>query len=626
MRRPGRLLAPVALFALLTGAAFGQGSSGTISGRVVDQTGAPVPGADVRIQNQTIKDVRSFTSDQTGSFLFADIQPGDYTISVKANGFKQFEKTNVHLTSNEVLSAGDLKLVVGSTSESVEVKAEATVVQTASAERSGTLDSQQVIELPTRGRDVMALLQTMPGVVNDNTGSDVLGQFTTPTMDGTRAEYNALNVDGISGNTARGKNAQSPVNLDSISEVKVMANSYSAEYGTAGGAIINVVTKSGTSQFHGGAYYYLRNEALNANDFFNNSTIPFTPRPRYRYNTEGTYLGGPIYFPGKINRDRQKVFFFFSQEYDPNTTPNSPVKFTLPTELERKGDFSQSLKNATTLYTVKDPLTGAPFPGNVIPQNRMDPQSAKLLSIFPLPNTDPRTTGYSYNFYSQTSEDVPVLTETLKVDVNATNKARLWFKASGYTSDNSGLNSAAIQNKWGPASVDYQQTMPQLGGSFVYVFTPTLINEVVFGMNLWTEKQLLTSDGLKAYQRATYGINIPQSYPKDNPDSLLPAMTFGTVSNAPALSYDGRFPMVDDSTAYSVSDNVSKIWGKHWIKGGILYQHIQYNQYHQAGGNSFPGSFNFSTNSSFPQDTGYPYANAFLGNFYSYTEATNRVD
>ncbi|HUA59086.1 MAG TPA: hypothetical protein VML19_10055, partial [Verrucomicrobiae bacterium] len=336
--------------------------------------------------------------------------------------------------------------------------------------------------------------------------------------------------------------------------------------------------------------------------------------------------------PHHFNRSRQKLFFFFSQEYDPNTTPNSPVEYTMPSALERQGNFSQSYKNATTLYTVNDPLNlsssgkATPFPGNIIPANRIDATSAKLLTVFPLPNTDPATTGYAYNFYLSSSDQQPVLTETMKVDYNASDKARFWFKASGFTSDNSGLNSPAIDNKWGPANVDYQQTMPQLGVSFTYLLSPTLINEAILGYNLWTEDQLLTNSGLAAYQRATYGINIPQSYPKDNPNGLIPALSFGTVSDAPTVTYDGRFPMVDDSTAWSFADNLSKVWGSHWLKMGVLYEHILYNQYHQAGGNSFPGSFSFATNSSFPLDTTYPYANAILGNFYSYTEATNRVD
>ncbi len=624
MHRPSRVLAPVALLVLFASTVFGQTSTGTISGRVVDPSGAAVPGAEVRVQNDIVKDVRTFTSAQNGAFIFDDLQPGSYTLTVKATGFKQFEKTGMQLSANDALAAGEIKLQVGATSETVEVKAEAATVQSESADRSAVLDSHEVTDLMARGRDVMAMLQVLPGVINDNTGSDVLGQFTTPTMNGTRANYNALNVDGISGNTARGSNAQSPINLDAIASVTVLTGSYSAEYGTAGGGIINLVTKSGTQTFHGGVYYYNRNEAMNANNYFNNAQD--VRRPRYRYNTTGSMLGGPIYIPGHFNTSKQKLFFFFSQEYDPNTTPNATNDFTVPSALERQGDFSQSYKNATSLYTVKDPTTGAAFPGNKIPATRFDPNSSKLLTIFPLPNYSMAQSNYAYNLVVGSSDQQPVKTETLRMDYNATEKARMSFKASGYSSSNSGLGSPAIDNKWGPAPVNYQQTMPQLGATLAYVFAPTLVNELTLGMNLWTEDQLLTKSGLAAYQRATYGINIPQTYPSDNPDSILPAFSFSSITGSAAVTYDGRFPMVDDSTAYSVADNLSKVWGNHLIKGGVLYQHILYNQYHQAGGNTFPGNFVFGTNSSMLNDTGYGYANALLGNYYTYTEATNRVN
>ena len=317
---------------------------------------AAIAGAEVSIQNEVQKDVRNFSTLQTGEFVFADLQPGKYKLTVKSAGFKAYDATGITLNASDALSMGDVKLQLGATSETVEVVAAAAPVQSASAERSAVLDSKQVMELMARGRDVMAMLQIMPGVVNDATGGDTLGQFTTPTMDGTRNNYNALNIDGISGNTARGSNAQSPINLDSIAEVKVMANSYTAEFGTAGGGVINLVTKGGTQQFHGALYYYSRNEDFNANNFFNNKATPFVPRPRYRYNTEGSNLGGPIYWPGHFNRDRQKLFFYFSQEYAPNTTPNSISNFEVPTAQERQGIFAR---------TIKDPLNGgAAFPNN----------------------------------------------------------------------------------------------------------------------------------------------------------------------------------------------------------------------------------------------------------------------
>jgi len=620
----------LALSILLSGSVlFAQSSTGTILGRVVDQSGAAIAGADVRIINQVNQSVRTFTTPQAGTFVFPSVDPGDYTVAVKMAGFKQFEKKDLHLAPSDSIALGDLVLALGDVSETVEVKAEIGMLQTASAERSSLLDSHEVMDLMARGRDVMALLQIMPGVVDDATGSDILGAFETPTMDGTRSNYNALNIDGLSGNTARGKNAQSPINMDAIKEVKVLTNSYSAEFGTASGGIINLVTKNGTQSFHGGLYYYSRNEDFNADNFFNNAAQPYIPRPRYRYNTEGTNLGGPIFWPHHFNTNKQKLFFFFSQEYDPNTSPNSTRQFTVPTALERQGDFSQSVTSKGAKITVKDPTTGAAFPNNTIPVSRLDPSMVKLMSVFPLPNaTNTAVTNYAYNFQIAGSEDTPVKQEILRVDYNISDKAKAWFRASGYSSDNTGLTSAANKNTWGLAPIDYQQTMPSLGTDFTYVFSPTLVNEATVGMQLWTEDQLLSQSSLATYQRATYGINIPQSYPADNPMGLLTAVSFGNIgnNNAATINYDGRFPMVDDSTSWQFSDNLSKVWRNHLFKVGVLIEHKLYNQYHQAGGNSFPGSYSFSTTSSNPGDTGYGYANALLGNYNTYTEATNRVD
>ena len=611
-----QLLVCVCALSLTLSLAFAQSSSGTISGRVVDSTGASIAAAEVHVINQVDQNTRTFTSTPAGEFVFPNLEPGAYTVTVKAAGFKQYEKKDITLNALDRLAIGDLKLEVGAISETVEVTGQVAQIQTASAERSGVLDNKQVMDLMARGRDVMALLQILPGVVDDNTGSDTLGQYSTPTMSGTRSFYNSLNIDGISGNTARGRTAESPLNMDAISELKVLQNSYPAEYGPSAGGVISIVTKGGTQQFHGGAYYYNRNEAFNANSFFNNRAG--VPVQRYRYNTTGVNVGGPIYIPGHFNTSKQKLFFYFSIEVLPNQSPNSLSYFTVPTANERQGIFNRA---------VKDPLTGANFPSvngvTTIPANRIDPNSSKLLSIFPLPNTvDTRG-----NYYIAGSEDLPVNQELLRVDYNKSDKNRLWFRVTGYSSSNTGRTSPAISNQWGLADVNYAQTMPQIGGRWTTIFNPTLINEATIGMNLWTEQQKLSDEGLKAYQRATYGINIPQTYPGNNPLGVLPAMSFGGISPSPAqVSYDGRFPMVDDSTSWTINDDVTKIMGGHEFKAGIRLQRALYNQYHQAGGANFPGNFAFGTDSANPLDSGYAYANAVLGVYDTYTESTNRVD
>jgi hypothetical protein len=623
------VFACICVFLVAAASAFAQSTSGTINGRVVDASGAVVTGAEVRVINQVDQNTRTFTTTAAGDFLFPNLEPGSYTVTVKASGFKGIEKKDVLLSASDRLAVGDLKLEVGSITETVEVVAQAAQIQTASAERSGLLDSKQVMDLMARGRDVMSLLQILPGVVDDNTGSDTLGQYATPTMAGTRSFYNSLNIDGISGNTARGRTAESPLNMDAISEIKVLQNSYTAEYGPSAGGVINLVTKGGTQQFHGGVYYYNRNEAFNANNFFNNRAN--VARQRYRYNTTGVNAGGPIYWPGHFNSSKQKLFFYFSLEYLPNQSPNSLAYFTVPTALERQGTFARLIRDPLTGQACSAtntagcfPFTGsASSPTTIIPGNRLDPNSSKLLSIFPLPNTV-STLG---NFNIAGSEDLPVKQELLRVDYNRSDKTRMWFRVTGYSSDNTGRTSPAISNQWGLADVDYAQTMPQLGAKITSIFNPTLINEATFGMNLWTEDQKLSDAGLKAYQRATYGINIGQSYPKDNPLGLLPAMTFGGISPSPAqISYDGRFPMVDDSTKFTIADDLTKIAGGHELKAGVRIERALYNQYHQAGGNAFPGAFAFGTDSANPLDSGNAYANTLLGNYSTYTEATNRVD
>jgi hypothetical protein len=254
----------------------------------------------------------------------------------------------------------------------------------------------------------------------------------------------------------------------------------------------------------------------------------------------------------------------------------------------------------------------------------MDPNSSKLLGVFPLPNAvDPRN---AFNYQIAGTQDLPVHQEILRVDYNMSAKARLWFRASGYSSDNIGRTSPAIGNQWGIANVNYSQTMPNLGANYTHTFSPTLVNEMTIGMNLWTEEQKLTDQDLAALQRKTYGIDIRQSYPANNPLGLLPAMSFGGITSAATISYDGRFPMVDDATAFTFSDGLSKVWRSHLFKVGVHLQHVLYNQYHQAGGNSFPGSFAFGTDANNPLDSGYAYANALLGNYTTYNERTNRVD
>jgi hypothetical protein len=316
MRFAMRLVVFVPLLSLGISSMIAQTTSGTITGSVTDSSGAVVPGALVQLFEQTKNVTQATKTSADGDFVFADLEPGTYSVTVEAQGFKTLIQRDLVLTASERLSAGTLALQVGSVSQSVSVTAATTPVQTASAEISGDIDETQIQNELAAGRDWMALTRTIPGVADVGEGASSTGSSTTPYVNGVRNIYNSTDIDGMSGSPRPGQGVDASPNMDSVAEVKVETSGYQAQYGQdSAGVQIQVVTKSGTNQFHGSLYYYNRNEDYNANSWFNN--YKGTPRGRYRYNVVGGNLGGPVFIPGHFNRNKNKLFFFYSQEYWP---------------------------------------------------------------------------------------------------------------------------------------------------------------------------------------------------------------------------------------------------------------------------------------------------------------------
>src|SRR6266852_7223091 len=318
----------------LTGSLMAQGLTGQISGSVNDSTGSAVVGAQVSLLNQGTGQTRQLMSDQSGGFLFAQLLAGSYTLMISAPGFKRYEEKDIILSSSERAAVRPITLELGALSESVAVTAEVAQLQTQSAERAGTLNSNQLIETPQKGRHFLSLLSLMPGVINNNNfEAPAGGGIGGVRINGSRAGSLTVTSDGVP-NVDTG-NQQGPTllpALESIGEVKVLLTNFQAEYGRNYGGSITTVTKSGTREFHGGAYYFKRNEALNANDFFRNRDLAPTkdgkaPRAFYRYDYPGYYIGGPVMIPGVI-KSRDKLFFFWSQEFLPRTTPTPLGRLT----------------------------------------------------------------------------------------------------------------------------------------------------------------------------------------------------------------------------------------------------------------------------------------------------------
>ena len=352
-----------------------QSVTGTIVGTVVDPSGLAVGKADVTLVQPATGLERRTTTAETGSFAFPALSPGQYNLTVKRDGFKQSERRNLNLTASETLTVGDVQLQVGSTTESVTISAEGATVQTASAERSGVITSSQVENILIRGRNVTSLLQLLPGVV-DTSDRDAIDRGFTVNVQGGRNNTNNLTVDGMSmidvGNNQGGTVS---VGMDAIAEVKVLLTNYQAEYGRMSGANVQLITKSGTRKLHGMFSYFKRHEQFNANNFFNNLTG--LAKPRTRLNTYSYNIGGPIMIPKLFNTGREKLFFFWSQEFWPRSSSLPLGQLTTPTELERAGDFSRSVELNGALIPVLDPTNGQALPGNRMPASRIDPVAGR---------------------------------------------------------------------------------------------------------------------------------------------------------------------------------------------------------------------------------------------------------
>src|SRR6266478_4382270 len=356
---------------LLSTAAVAQTVTGTISGIVTDTNGAAVPGASVTLVGDLKGDARTLTTNDAGRFSFAAVQPGVYSLKVEQKGFQTLEQKSVVLSANENLALGEMKLQPGQVAGMVTVTSVGPVVEKESSDLTARLTADQLSLISTKGRDVTSLLRLIPGTSNDDDVEAVGEGFGTnlPNISGQRGRSTVSTIDGLNASEPSGSNKISmTINQDAVAEVKVLRNNYGAEYGNNGGAMINIVSKGGGKDYRGTVYYFVRNESLNATPFFINKQA--LPKPIYRHKIPGFNFGGPLPLPrfgeGGPALVRNRSFFFISMEKPHTITPTDPVTVTVPTALERIGDFSKSISSSGTTPVVIDPLTGAQFAGNVI--------------------------------------------------------------------------------------------------------------------------------------------------------------------------------------------------------------------------------------------------------------------
>jgi hypothetical protein len=476
-------LCSLVLALVLSGQAAAQTVTGTVAGVVTDPSAQVIVGATVTLTNDRTGEARTATTSEVGTFTFPAIPPGEYSVKVESTGFKTFHRTGMVLSANQRLWLGEIQLTIGAVTETIRVVAQAAQVQTTSAEQSAMLTPDQMGTMMTRGRDVVALLRLLPGVTYGTDPVALGGSYgtDTPAIGGAPNRANTMTLDGLLSNDIGTPSVFSaPLSIDAIGEVKALLNNYQAEYAGNGGAVINIVTKSGTREFHGGAYWYKRHEMFNANSFFNNANN--VRKPLYRYNTLGLTIGGPICIPGKFNRNRQWLFGFFSLEDWRIKDPRDLRQVTTPTALERAGDFSQTLDVSGRLISITDPLTRQAFPGNLIPASRINKNGLALLNILPLPNFMDRTISKgNYNYLFQESLDHPKRTKLFKIDIVPTPNDRIALRGSQWWADQKGYNVASGASNWGLFKQCYCFTEDGLTVSFTRVFSPTIVMEITAG-------------------------------------------------------------------------------------------------------------------------------------------------
>jgi hypothetical protein len=601
--------------------ASGQGLTGQVSGRIHDPAGRMVSGAYIMLANADTGQKRLTKSNVAGEFIFTEVLPGNFVLRVELSNFKTVDQKGIALAASEHLVLNPIRLELGPINETLTVETSPALLQTESSDRSGLLDARQMQELSLKGRDYLGMLKLLPGFLDIASatreapgGSTLIGLY----INGNRQGTINLTLDGISTmDTGGGTGPYLEASIDAVAQVSVLLSNYRAEYGRSAGGTINTITKSGARNFHGGAYYYFRNEALNANDFFANRQG--LPRPRYRFNYPGYFIGGPVVFPGTtFNKNRDKLFFFWSQEFLPRNLPSNVSFQTFPTALERQGNFSQSVDQNGQLILIRDPQTNKPFGGNLVPDSRIDPKGQALLNLFPLPNTvDP---AHTYNYVFQSPIQQPRNDQILRIDWNIS--PRTTFYARGikdYQATRGDFGFVLASPAWPQLPIDYQIRSQGLVGTLIHTFSPSQVNEVTFGVNRGAQTVApLSPAGLARNARSDLNLNIPQFFPNANPFGVVPNATFAGVPNAPQLNIDPRFPYFGRNTVWDYMDNYSQISGPHNLKAGFYVEHSSKNAQLAT---SFNGTFAFDRDSNNPLDTGYAFSNALIGSVDSYTES-----
>jgi len=636
MQRVFRLGSLFVLALLIAGSAIAQTTSGSIGGSIADPNKAAISGATVKLVDAAKNFTLTAVTDNEGRFAFPTVPPATYVLSIEAKGFKKAERTGLLLVANDKLTLGETVLEVGEASETVTITADATLVQSESAERSYGIQGEIVQNIAVNGRGFVNLASIATGVVfNNNTANS--DAITNVSANGLRTSANNLQLDGVAIVDTGNNGTMISVNLDAIAEFKVLTSNYQAEYGRSAGAQISAVTKGGTRDFHGSFYAFRRHDGMNANTWLNNrNSTPTNPinKPRLDQRDIGYTIGGPVYIPGVFNKDRQKLFFFFSQEHQKRFIPPAgPVRVTVPTALERTGDFSQTRDNAGNLFPyIRDHTLNLPCnatdqsgcfrDGGVlgkIPANRIFTPGLNILKIYPLPN---RTNTVGFNYETEVPASRPERQDLYRGDWNVNEK---WRATGKYLFNKRSLTEPYGSFVLGTNLPDYAALFPNdrysVTGTVTGSINPTTILEVTFGQSHNSIDILPANSN---FTRAGLNLrDIPLLFPSAVQIDAPPRFIFngGRIANGPNIGSNNA-PFYNFNTTRDWSASLAKIKGAHNMKFGFFWQNSFKPQSSFAANN---GDYNFVDNAANPFDTQFGFANAATGVYNTFNQASAYV-
>ncbi len=542
---------------------YAQQTSGKITGQVTDTSGAAIANAPVTVSEPSTGFTRTINSNANGEYSVTDLPPGTYQVSVTAPNFKQSVTQNVAVNV-ATTSTVNAQLEVGSQAQEVTVQGSNVQVQTDNATLGQVVDGTQVKELPLNGRSFVELTQLQPGVSaanNFDTKNKGLQGGVDMSVNGNPTTNNLFLIDGVNNNDV-GSNRTILIypSNEAIAEFKMLTNSMNAQYGQASGAVISIITRSGTNQFHGSVFYDGRNDALNAYTYFArqnaNPALPESGKDKLRRNDWGYSIGGPI--------KKDKLFFFFSEEWN-HEIRGRTVSACVPTAAEEAGDFSAVSPNSTTTCDKVAPTIPAAFQaaGNPRALAAVDPAAATLMKIFPLPTlTTLNSQGNNWSVSLPTG--LYWREENVRGDYNVTPRNVITGR---YTQD-SWTNPAYNAGYWGdtpfPAlDSSWAQPSKSIMGRLTSTLSDTMVNSAAFQYS--NNRIIITAGGTDPALLGQITSAIP---------TLYPAALKNSKQGVPTVSIDGTStsliaPWQNQLDLYSAQDDVSKVWGRHTLKFGV---------------------------------------------------------